>query len=83
MKLRVRQEQIYKLMREQGIETVAQLARKSGLDERGIHQMFIRDTFSKETLYLISDALGCTMNELVEPDWTHERKSNITKAQKC
>lgn len=70
MKLKANTGEILRRMEQKGIRSKAELAANCGLTERNIYMMFRRNYFSKETLYLISDALGCTINDIVVPDWS-------------
>lgn len=70
MKLRVNTDEVLRRMHQKGIRTKAELAINCGLEKKNIYMMFGRKSFSKETLYLVSDALDCTINDIVVADWT-------------
>lgn len=70
MKLKVNTDEVLRRMQLKGIRTKAELAASCGIEKKNIYMMFGRNYFSKETLYLISDALDCSINDIVVPDWT-------------
>lgn len=60
------------LMKEQGITSYKQLAIESGVSPHTFWISKNRDKFSKETLWLISERLDCSINDFVFPDWEDE-----------
>lgn len=69
MKLEADTDKIIALMKKRGIKNKRELADNCGIDFRLIYTMFARGRMSKETLWLISDALGVTINDIVVPNW--------------
>lgn len=69
MKLEVNTDKIVELMKAKGIRTKRELADICGIEWRVIYRMFANRTFSKETLWLISDELGCSINDITVPNW--------------
>ena len=73
MKLRVSKDKLIVLMREHGIKTYAELSKQSGVSENVLWREINRTgTLSRENLWLISDCLGCAINDFVYPDWEDE-----------
>ena len=69
MKIEADTDKILDLMRKRGIKNKRQLADNCGIDFRLIYMMFARRSTSKETLWLISDELGVSINDIVVPNW--------------
>ena len=69
MKLEVNTDKIMELMKAKGIKNKRELADNCGIDFRLIYMMFARRQMSKETLWLVSDELGVSINEIVIPNW--------------
>lgn len=56
-------------MQENGIKSFKELAISCGLPWRQIYMILYRQTFSKETLYFISQELNCSMEEIICLNW--------------
>lgn len=69
MKVKFNKPQLKIAMKRNGIKTLKQLARECGINPNALYQANSRDSFTAETLWLISDRLGVTINEITYPDW--------------
>lgn len=69
MKVKIDTGRLRIYMRKRGIRTLKQLARECGLNPNNLYQANSRGQFTSETLWLISDRLGCTINDIIYPDW--------------
>ena len=57
-------------MRQRGVNTLKDLARKSGVSVNVLwHEINRTGTLSRENLWLISDCLECPINDFVYPEW--------------
>lgn len=56
-------------MQENGIKSFKELATNCGLPWRQIYMILYRQTFSKETLYFISQELNCSMEDIICLNW--------------
>lgn len=73
MKVKVDKGKLRILMRQRGIRTMKDLAQKSGVSRNALWNDINRaGTLSRENLWLISDYLGCPINDFVYPDWEDE-----------
>lgn len=72
MKLEVNTERIVELMKSKGIRSKRQLADNCGIEWKTIYRLFAGRVYCKEVLWLISEELDCSINEIVKPNW--ERK---------
>lgn len=69
MKVKVDVSKLRSLMRTQGIRSYKQLAKECGVSPNTFWMSKSRDKFSKEMLWLISERLGCSINDFVYADW--------------
>lgn len=70
MKLKVDKAKLRIIMRQRGVNTLKDLARKSGVSVNVLWREINRTgTLSRENLWLISDYLECPINDFVYPEW--------------
>lgn len=73
MKIKVDKEKLRIIMRQKGVTTLKDLARKSGVSVNVLwHEVNRTGTLSRENLWLISDFLECPINDFVYPEWGDE-----------
>lgn len=73
MKIKVDKAKLRIIMRQKGITTLKDLARKSGVSVNVLwHEINRTGTLSRENLWLISDYLECPINDFVYPEWGDE-----------
>lgn len=73
MKLKVDKSKLRIIMRQRGVSTMKDLARKSGVSVNVLwHEINRTGTLSRENLWLISDYLECPINDFVYPEWEDE-----------
>lgn len=73
MKIKVNKSQLIILMRSRGIKTFKELGKRSGVSYNVLwREMNRTGTLSRENLWLISDYLGCAINDFVYPEWEDE-----------
>ncbi len=69
MKIEIDQKKLEDIMQSKGIESLKQLARKCGIEYDILCKAYQRKSFSKECLWLISEELGCAINDFVTANW--------------
>ena len=73
MKVKVDKGKLRNIMRQRGIRTMKELAKRSGVPCNALWIDINRaGTLTRENLWLISDYLGCPINDFVYPDWDEE-----------
>ena len=74
VKIKLNNDELYRLMREREIETVRQLSKESGIDEMCLYGAINRDVTSKETYWQLADFFGCHIEDLQIPDYSEKKK---------
>jgi DNA-binding Xre family transcriptional regulator len=83
MKLKVDTFKLRSLMHERGIKSYKQLARESGVSLNCLWIELNRTgSMSRENLWLISDRLGCNINDFVYPEWEQNDKNFVNSTMK-
>lgn len=74
MKIKVDKAKLKILMGQKGIHTLTELAEKSGVSIDALWRACRKrqETLSRESLWIISDYLECSINDFVYPDWEDE-----------
>lgn len=70
MRIKIDEKKLAELMEQRGIKTYRELAEVCGIPLGTIYtSRSIHNAASKETLWLISEGLNCSINDFVYPDW--------------
>ena len=70
MKLKLDETQLKRRMKEKGFRSLKDLAEYCGLPKATIYTGRHRHrALSKESLWLLSEGLECSINDIVYPDW--------------
>lgn len=72
MKIEIDQRKLEDIMHNKGIDSLKHLADKCGIPRDMLYKAYQRKSFSKECLWLISEELGCAINDFVTPNWEKE-----------
>ena len=70
MKIRLNSEELYKLMREQEIETIQQLSRMTGITGEILYKAINMDVVSKVTYWRLAKFFGCHVEDLQTLDYS-------------
>ena len=70
LKIRLNNDELYRLMRERKIGTVRQLSKESGINDLCLYGAINRDVTSKETYWKLAKFFGCHVEDLQVPDET-------------
>ena len=69
MKIEIDQKKLEDIMQAKGIKNLMQLANKCGIEYDIFKKAYQRKSFSKECLWLVSEELGCSINDFVTVNW--------------
>lgn len=70
MKIKLNENALRQKMEEKGIKNYKQLAAESGVSENSLYSGRHRHgTYNKEILWLLSECLECSINDLVYAEW--------------
>lgn len=70
MKIILNMEELYRQMKEHGIETIRQLSKESGITCECLYGSVDRGVTSKETYWRLAKFFGCHVEDLQIPDET-------------
>ena len=70
MKIIPNMDELFRLMKLEGIETVRQLSTESGINCGILYGVFDRGVVSKETYWRLAKFFGCHIEDLQMPDYS-------------
>lgn len=70
MKIMLNIDELYRHMRQQNIDTIRQLSRKTSITEEILYSSIRRKTLSKETYWKLAKFFDCHIEDLQIPDET-------------
>ncbi len=70
LKIRLNNDELYRLMREREIETIRQLSKESNINEVCLYGAINRDVTSKETYWKLAKFFSCHVEDLQIPEYS-------------
>lgn len=80
IRLEIDIEKLLAKMEENGVKSYKELAHMCSIPWRNIYMILYRQTYSKETLYIMAQELNCTMDDITTMNWNTDKI--ITKKTK-
>ncbi|MCM1315911.1 MAG: hypothetical protein NC205_00720 [Prevotella sp.] len=73
MKIMPNMDELFRLMKSHGFETIKQLSKESGIDCGILYGAFDRGVVSKETYWRLAKFFGCHIEDLQKGDENNDR----------